>query len=748
MASITKKNYTKEKFTIWEWTALVLLALFTMISPFQFGYFSGVGLHASNQYFFERPLLYGVLMGIPAYLLAIYYMFRKSAFERRHLIAFVSFIIPLLYMASNAQAASPYLSKLSIFFSLLLYAFFILGIALSEHMKVLKSFLYVYLGTGMVIVYYSFTFLLGNRYKADALAYSDGVRLASVFTYANAYAAFLITLLLVNLYFLVKAKSRLEVLIYGFTLTPIVASLLLTLSRGAMIALPVIALITLLMLSFRKQILMIVYFTASFLLSLTIQTGLQEQGNEIYLKAQQNIASNLVVDRVAMFSNQSLRGWMSILVVSLIMMVFTYVIHRFIMPFIESLSNRVGNKRLSILYIPGATLIFMIVSVVVLKSGLLSTLLPESIQLRIDNINLQTHSVLERFAIYRDAIELWREYPILGGGGGVWEALYDRYQNYPYSSAQTHSYPIQLLVEIGIVGLVFVGALFIYIISVYVRQYFKNEESDQDDSVIFLLVALSILIHSLIDFEMSYAFFGGLVFLCLGILAGKQTNPIFGGLSVKSQQRFKRIAGLVWGIVAILLLVNISNLLYSNGKFQSSKELMEQGEPFDKLVGTLHSGLKRAPDHPFLLERLGMINLSAFEQTKDAKYSQAAGSYFDRISEVEPNARWLVNDRYSLAKELGQLDIGISILEEAIPRYPYELLYYEQAMTDRYALWQKYSEEKDNVQKLDQEKHIISLYNEVKLRVDGLKTLNKAIVYARPFKITDKMQEIVDQMGK
>jgi tetratricopeptide (TPR) repeat protein len=303
-------------------------------------------------------------------------------------------------------------------------------------------------------------------------------------------------------------------------------------------------------------------------------------------------------------------------------------------------------------------------------------------------------------------------------------------------------------VETGIVGLVLIGALFLYIISAYVLQYFKNEESEQDDSVLYFLLALSVLIHSLIDFEMSYAFFCGLVFLCLGILSGKQVKPIFGGLSIKSQQWTKRVVGLVWGIVAVALLVYVSNQLYSNGKFQTSMKLIEQGEPFEKIVQTLNTGLKRSPDHPFLLERLGILNLSAYEQTKDTKYSLAAGSNFDRINEVEPNARWLVNDRYSLAKDLGQADKGISILEEAITRYPYELSFYEQAIIDRFALWQKYSTEKDSVQKLDQEKHILSLYNEVKRRVEGLKTLNKAIIFVRPFKITDKMQEIVDQMGK
>ncbi|MFD1904283.1 hypothetical protein ACFSQ7_09800 [Paenibacillus rhizoplanae] len=44
----------------------------------------------------------------------------------------------------------------------------------------------------------------------------------------------------------------------------------------------------------------------------------------------------------------------------------------------------------------------------------------------------------------------------------------------------------------------------------------KRENDDYNNGFFYLIIALSILVHSLLDFNLSYAFMGILVFLSLG----------------------------------------------------------------------------------------------------------------------------------------------------------------------------------------------------------------------------------------
>lgn len=59
---------------------------------------------------------------------------------------------------------------------------------------------------------------------------------------------------------------------------------------------------------------------------------------------------------------------------------------------------------------------------------------------RLENINFQQHSVLERITFYKDAMKVVKDYPIIGTGGGGWSSLYEQYQNNPYISRQVHNF--------------------------------------------------------------------------------------------------------------------------------------------------------------------------------------------------------------------------------------------------------------------------------------------------------------------
>ncbi|MFC5531038.1 O-antigen ligase family protein [Cohnella yongneupensis] len=724
-----------------------MIILFLLVSLFNYGYFNGVGLHSANQILFEKSLMYGVMFGIPAFIFALMYILRSKQFERKHLLTLAGLIIPLVYLISSFNAESSYLSRISVLFSVAVYAFYLTGIYLSDNKKIINLLLQAYLTIGSLFVLYGFTYLIGNRYKLDSLMFVENVRLASVFTYPNAYAVFLLTLVLVNLHYLVKVCKTWVLLSLGFSLALITASLLLTLSRGAIIAIPVIALVTLIVSGFRKQILMSVYFVVSMILSLLIQSYLTNSGNEVYQSTQQMIAAQQLITTVGWFTSDSLSGWLRVLGIAVAMSIFVLFFNKYLLSRLANRLEQWEHKKSSRYWLPGVFVILCVIGIIVIGTGVLNSILPAALSERLSSINFQQHSVLERLTFYKDSISMWLDRPLVGGGGGAWEALYDQYQSYPYSSSQTHSYPVQLLVETGIIGLLLTSLFILYIVISYVVRYFREKAADGSESLLVLLIALSILIHSLIDFEMSYFLFNAIVFFCLGILAGKHNEPITNVSLVKRQIVIKRVTGAAWGVIAIVLLYSVSTTLYVNGKYLTSSKQLQVQQGMDRVMATIEAGLKQLPNHPYLLERAAGLNYQAYEQTKDKNYLNIADQYLNRLSESEPKYRALPNISYTRAMVMGDKQLAVNSLDLAIQHYPYELSYYEQSIIDRYNLWKEAYDRSDRASMESESKKIADIYGQVQEQVKKLQELPKAIIINRAYMVTPNMRLNVGKLA-
>lgn len=720
---------------------LVLLTIFLMLFPKNFGFFNGAGIHAVGQSSFEKYVSYGIIFGLVGLLLAGIHQLRKGEIDQRHILAWVGLLIPLVYYISSFNAASEFLSKILIYYQIGAYGFFVIGILLADSKKILDYLLYVYLFIGTLVIMYSFGYMMGNTYKPDALSFVEGVRIASVFTYSNAYAAFLLTLLLVTLHYLSKVRNRIATIVLGVSLLWVTASLLLTLSRGAMLALPIIVLVTLIISGVRKQLLMCIYMVFAAIGSLIIQSKLQNIGEDTYHTIQQSLAGGQAFKTNGVFSGTSLEGWMTIFAASLLMAALVYLFDRFAL---AKLEIRVANweaRKYSHWVIPALFALIGICGMILVGTGVLNGLLPQTLAERLSDINFNTHSVLERLTIYQDAVRLWQDHIWLGAGGGAWDALYDQYQSYPYVSSQTHSYPVQVLVETGLLGFVLVGGFMIYILARYMKLHVKQRKSDQEAGNLFLLVALSLLIHSLIDFEMNYFMFTAIVFLALGVLAGDSPQAVRRINGIQQKQWIKSGMGIVMIAVAILAFTYTSKLIYAHNKLDVAMEQVQQQKELSILIQTIESGLDQYPNHPFLLERAGLFYFSAFQQTHEEQYRTEELKYIDRLSKAEPNMRSLNEIYYSDALEVKDYERAAQIMDKAIESNPFEISYYERSISSHYELY-KTSVMNADVEKQEvQSKAIEKIYRLAEDRVADLQKLNKAIIIIRPFAISDAMQQ-------
>jgi len=725
----------------WGWIGVLLLLGLT-----KNGIFQGLGLHKGNVIIiYEEPLLYSFLIAIAAMLwVGVHFYQKQFKLEHRMIYALLASLLCLTYVISSFNSESPFLSHMGVLISVVVVVLFAAGTFLAQYDRIINFFPKIYLGFGYIIVAYGFLNLLGNMYLLDSLSFIDGVRITSIFQYANAYAAILLTLWIAILIEINRTTNRWVRIFHGFMLIPVCVSFLLTLSRGAIIMLPIIAIVTLLMFKLKQQIMILIYSGIGMGLSLLIYTHLEKAGMKVFEQIQQDRAEGVAFQTKSIFSSPSIKSWALLIAVSIVMGVIVQLIVNYIEPF---LTNKVGKTTTVWAHrmVPIGLLFLFIIGAIAITSDLITQFLPEVIRARVGDVNLQTHSVYERLTMYGDAVEIWKENPLFGAGAGAWEALYEQHQSYSYISAQTHSFLSQLLVEVGLVGLIIYVGLIAAITFVFLRFYRKINESEQSKWVFYFIIPLTILLHSLIDFEMSYILFMVLVFLCLGVMAGTQRQPISFQLNKKAILRFKWVMFVI--IVALVLVIAIpsGNQLYAIGKYKESEQGLISNQPFNKVVESLEVGLSKAHGHPVLLYQLALLNYQAYEQTKEDKYLEVANRNILKLSQNEPYYRQAVELGYAIALNMGDQERAIDIVLKGLNQYPYEQSLYDKAASELLKRWEELLKE-GSTNAAIVASQITDLYDEMKRREQIILDLPETVVLNRTFKATETVRLAAEQV--
>lgn len=180
----------------------------------------------------------------------------------------------------------------------------------------------------------------------------------------------------------------------------------------------------------------------------------------------------------------------------------------------EKAPDRLLNRLLfpALLFIGGVLLFTLIQTPAVVK------MLPGEIQGRLSDINLTTRSVAERGTFYEDSLALFRDHWLIGAGGNAWKGVFLKYETLPYYSSQTHSFPMKVLVDTGVIGSLLFLAFFGLIIYTLIRLYRQEGFSDpiRYRTGLPLVVGGMLFLHSLFDFDMSYGYY---VLLFISFLA-------------------------------------------------------------------------------------------------------------------------------------------------------------------------------------------------------------------------------------
>ncbi|OCT11561.1 hypothetical protein A8709_05435 [Paenibacillus pectinilyticus] len=750
---------TTEKSSVIFWVLVVLTGLFMFWAPFQRALFNGGTID------FERSIYSAsVWSSIILLLIAILAFFVFKLQEKKDVLTILVFMMPLTYIISLSNAASHYLATNMVYIQMLYATFFILGVFLTRNKIGTVIIARLFMISGYFIVVFGLLYWLGNGsfaghlvkwfafmdgtnsnlYRDAVLTDVNGSRLTSVFQYANTYAALLITLILSSLFFIIKSRKWYVVLPHAFLLVPTIVSFWLTLSRGAIVVIPVIVLIMLFFFKISRQILALIQLVLAFITSLVILQKVSDIG--IGLQKQTS-------------ASESWHGWSILLLASIVFTVLSITIQVFVQPWLERILNRFDSKKYATFILPIVTIVIGLIGAILIFSDTgVKNLLPDNVRTRIENINFQQNSVLERGTFYKDAIKLWKDYPILGAGGGAWASLYEKYQNNPYTSRQAHNFALQYLVEAGALGfLAFIG--FVIAVSFfYIRSYIKSSQEKRDLHFLFFIIVISLLAHSMIDFDLSYVYMGAILFLALGgMLSNSSSSP----LKLKSHSILihKSFPAAI-GIASLVMFFISAQLLSANGDYKQTLEVIKTSKDYNQIVTPLDKAISLHPGHPdYLLtgqvSRIGIL-LQVYNQTqkenpndstKSEPFFTQAQDLMAQLLKKEPHNRAVAMQQLNMLLLKGKLQDAYEWANAQIPNYPWYTDMYEKSMSLSIDLANQAQTKGDTAGFNSILDKALVTYNTVLTKIDSLKNLPKDQIQGREFAVTPTMALNVGQIS-
>jgi len=142
--------------------------------------------------------------------------------------------------------------------------------------------------------------------------------------------------------------------------------------------------------------------------------------------------------------------------------------------------------------------------------------------------SLMTNSIFDRFVLqftlnnatergrvmfYKDAIKMIKLNPWTGIGGNGWKYKYKEVRTENYTTIEIHSYPLQLFLEYGIIPITAYLIMVVCIIA-------KLKRIKKEDFGIYIAI-LAILLHSIIDFELSFMNMLLYTYMLIGMISTK-----------------------------------------------------------------------------------------------------------------------------------------------------------------------------------------------------------------------------------
>lgn len=303
-----------------------------------------------------------------------------------------------------------------------------------------------------------------------------------------------------------------------------------------------------------------------------------------------------------------------------------------------------GLTKKQLFYVTGFALLLLIAAGALMMSG--STPLGE----RMQNIVSFDFNARERTVFFHDAMNIFRQHPLLGTGGKGWDVLYLNSQSYGYYAENVHNDFLQIAVEAGLVGLLPYMALWMVFLGRCFRLSRCGSDSDQKQTVYLLLgIGTTAFLHSLLDFDLAHGALAFILWMVFGLARSscnwpESTSGITchkPGVSFKLPvYAFVLVGGILYSLISLSFVTG--DIFFAQGENTlQSGNLAGARTDFEK-------ALSFDPWKANTLTSLAQINLAIFQNSGDRGALDDALQYAARSAAVRPSEP-LTHSVYSTA---------------------------------------------------------------------------------------------------
>jgi len=269
-------------------------------------------------------------------------------------------------------------------------------------------------------------------------------------------------------------------------------------------------------------------------------------------------------------------------------------------------------------------------------------------------------SVSQRFIFWRDGLRILARNPVTGNGYGAWQAMYMRVQSYTYYTTQSHSFAVDTLLNIGILGFLALVAL---VIPMFRQMIWPRIQGLRMNAVDWALLAAGWMAfcHSLMDWDMAFLYLLMLFFAGAGVAAA-MTKPLSIRVPTSS---FRLAAPAVMASAAVATAVECALALVA----LQDAEIAANTAP----SAAVSWYLKAYSYAPYNENDLANAATSLLMSANTPANRMAAASWLQRAEEQAPYSSSIAANYASLAYQLGNFKDAYEqaqIAEQNAPYWP------------------------------------------------------------------------------
>jgi hypothetical protein len=125
-----------------------------------------------------------------------------------------------------------------------------------------------------------------------------------------------------------------------------------------------------------------------------------------------------------------------------------------------------------------------------------------------------------RWSWWKDALEVYREHPVLGAGAGAFDVARRPFREDRLAPVEPHSLPLQFLAELGVVGVLLIGTAAAGA-AVGIVTAFRLAGEERPAVAAVTVFATAYAVHGLVEFNWDFLVLSGPAFLVAGLLLGR-----------------------------------------------------------------------------------------------------------------------------------------------------------------------------------------------------------------------------------